>query len=127
MIGDIIQYLIDSGLFAGYAYTDWRDDSSYPFKQDIPIVLIRTQGGQQDADIGMVGVDIYLHTSKNASNSDRGALINTATELDSYLANNSTFENVQYVDVISTYSGPFKDAQERYLTAHRITLRRSGV
>ncbi len=127
MIGDIIQYLIDSGLFDGYAYTDWRDDSSYPFEQDMPIVLIRTQGGQQDADIGMVGVDIYLHTGKNASNSDRGALINTATELDSYLANNSTFENVQYVDVVSTYSGPFKDAQERYLTAHRITLKRSGV
>ncbi len=127
MIGDIIQYLIDSGLFDGYAYTDWRDDSSYPFEQDMPIVLIRTQGGQQDADIGIVGVDIYLHTGKNASNSDRGALINTATELDSYLINNSTFENVQYVDVVSTYSGPFKDAQERYLTAHRITLKRSGV
>ena len=127
MIGDIIQYLIDSGLFDGYAYTDWRDDSSYPFEQDMPIVLIRTQGGQQDADIGMVGVDIYLHTGKNASNSDRGALINTATELDSYLTNNSTFENVQYVDVVATYSGPFKDAQERYLTAHRITLKRSGV
>ncbi len=127
MIGDIIQYLIDSGLFDGYAYTDWRDDSSYPFEQDMPIVLIRTQGGQQDADIGIVGVDIYLHTGKNASNSDRGALINTATELDSYLANNSTFENVQYVDVVATYSGPFKDAQERYLTAHRITLKRSGV
>ncbi len=127
MIGDIIQYLIDSGLFDGYAYTDWWDDSTYPFSQDMSIVLISIKGGRQDADIGMVGVEIQLYTGKNASNSDRGALINTATELDSYLANNSTFENVQYVDVVATYSGPFKDAQERYLTAHRITLKRSGV
>ncbi len=127
MISSIIEYLLESGLFTGYSFTDWRDDSSYPFVNDESIVLIRTQGGQQDADIGMVGVDIYLHTPKNADNVTRGNLLNTATQLDSNLANNSTFENVQYVDVIATYSGPFKDAQNRYFTAHRITLKRSGV
>lgn len=127
MIGSIIEYLLESGLFTGYGFTDWRDDSNYPFVNDESVVLIRAEGGPQDADIGMVGVDIYLHTTKNADNVTRGNLLNTATQLDRYLANNSTFENVQYVDVISTYSGPFKDAQNRYFTAHRITLKRSGV
>lgn len=124
---DLITHLRASNLFNGWAFTDWRDDASYPFSNDMNVCLIRIQGGNQDKDIGQVGVDIYLHTKKNATNSDRGALVTLAGSLDEYLITSTEFENVQHIEVNSSYAGPFKDGQDRYLTAHRITLRRSGV
>ena len=128
MISQIIQHLIASNLLAGWAFTDWRDDSQYPFSNgSLNVVLIRIQGGGLDADIGQVGVDIYLHTPTNATSAQRGDLQTKAQQLDRYLTTATTFENVQHIEMPSSYAGPFKDGQERYFTAHRITLRRSGV
>lgn len=128
MIAQLIQHLQASGLFTGWAFTDWRDDSAYPFDQGaLKICLLRTQGGNQDRDIGTVGVDIYLHTARNAEKPQRGELATIAAQLDRYLTTETVFDNVQHIDMPTSTAGPFKDGQERYFTAHRITLRRSGV
>jgi len=125
----LIQHLMASGLFTGYAFTDWRDDATYPFATTHTgnICLIRTQGGNQDRDIGAVNVDIYLHSVRNATNSQRGALLATAAQLDRYLTTATVFANVQHIEMPTSAAGPYKDGQERYFTAHRITIRRSGV
>lgn len=131
MIQDLIQHLLASGIFTGWAFTDWRDDTAYPFGGTTAhtgnICLIRGQGGNQDRDIGAIGVDIYLHTSKNATPAQRGALLATAAQLDRYLTTATTFANVQHIELPTASAGAYKDGQERYFTAHRITVRRSGV
>lgn len=127
MILELIQHLQASGLFTGYAFTDWRDDAAYPFKDNIPVCLIRIQGGRQDRDIGAPGADIYLHSPTNATNSQRGALLATAAQLDRYLTTATVFANVQHIEMPTSAAGPYKDGQNRYFTAHRITIRRSGV
>lgn len=127
MMQELIQHLLASGLFTGYAFTDWRDDAAYPFKDNIPVCLVRIQGGRQDRDIGSPGADIYLHSPMNATNSQCGALLATAAQLDRYLTTATVFANVQHIEMPTSAAGPYKDGQNRYFTAHRITIRRSGV
>ena len=127
MLTDLIAHLVASGELTGYAFTDWRDDLSYPFNSDTKICLIRIQGGSQDRDIGAPSVDIYLYTVKNATNADREALLNTAEAIDRYLTTATVFANVQHIDMTTSSAGAYKDGQERYFTTHRITVRRSGV
>ena len=127
ILQDLIQHLLASGLFTGWAFTDWRDDASYPFSGNTPVCWIRIQGGRQDRDIGAPGVDIYLHTVKNATAAQRGELLTTASQLDRYLTTATVFNNVQHIEMPTSAAGAFKDGQERYFTAHRITIRRSGV
>lgn len=138
MMQELIQHLLASGLFTGYAFTDWRDDATAPFSLTVGytagsapfagnIFLVRIQGGRQDAHIGAIGVDIYLHSKANATNSDREALLATAAQLDRYLTTETVFANVQHIEMPTSSAGPYKDGQNRYFTAHRITIRRSGV
>lgn len=128
LVPKIINHLNASGIFTGYAFTDYRDDGAYPFKElNTPCVLVRVQGGSQDRDIGAPGVDIYVHTKAQATNSDRGALYETAAQLDRYLTTNTVFDNVQHIEMPTSSAGVYKDGQERFYTAHRITVRRSGV
>ncbi len=128
MTTDLINHLISSGILTGYAYTEWRDDSTYPFNQDMQIVLIRDQSGPQDKDIGNIGVDIYLHTGKNASNSDRGVMLNTAESLSDWLNYNYKFSRFYGIRISGQKSGPYKDEQNRYFTVIRIQLlRNSGL
>ena len=128
MIGSIIKYLLESGLFTGYGFTDWRDDTIIPFKDNDPAVLIRIQGGLKDKDIGNVGVDLYIHTEKNADNVKRMDLMSVTESITEWMNYNYKFGRFYGVRIIDQGAGPFKDAQNRYFTVIRIQLlRNSGI